>query len=457
MHLVRRLSPTATRCLAAVTLLLAADVRAEVSLPAVFGSHMVLQRDVPIPVWGWAAPGEEVTVTLGTASAKAKADADGGWRVELPALPVGKDPHTLTVAAGNTIQLDDILVGDVWLGSGQSNMEWGLAASGNAKENIAAADHPRLRLLHVPKVQSQTSRYRIVNAQWKVCTPQTVPAFSAVLYHFGVAIQKELDVPVGLIAAAWGGAAIEPFTLHDGKGGGIYNGLIGPLAPFPIRGVLWYQGETNTIAKNGFDYLGKMERLVGGWRSAWARPDLPFYFVQIAPWSGDRYAPGELPKLWEAQSAALAMPHTGMVVTTDLVDNLADIHPRNKHDVGGRLARVALAKAYGKPGIVHSGPLYASQRVEGGTIRISFAHATGLASRDGKPLAEFEIAGADKNYVPATATIDGETVVVSALGVAAPQFVRFGWRNIAQPNLVNAAGLPAGPFQTDGWRGVTGE
>ena len=442
--------------LVATAFALPSPSRADVKLPAVFGSHMVLQRDVPIPVWGWADPGEEVTVTLGDASAKATADAAGAWKVMLPALAVGHDPLTLQLAGKNTITLDDILVGEVWLGSGQSNMELGIAASGgNVRETLAAANHPQLRLFHVPKMKAKEPA-KDVKAEWKICTPETVPAFSAALYHFGTRLQEELKVPVGLIAAAWSGSHIEPWTIHAGKSGDMYNGLIAPLVPFPIRGVVWYQGESSVLQKNGIAYLDKMKNLIGGWRQAWGNDSLPFYFVQIAPWDG-RYEADQLPQLWEAQVAALAIPHTGMVVTTDLVDNIKDLHPRNKRDVGHRLARWALAKTYGRGDVVYSGPLYKGKVVDGDTLRLSFAHAAGLASRDGKPLKEFEIAGADGQFVPATATIDGETVVVSAAGVAAPQEARFGWRNTAQPNLVNAAGLPASPFRTQEWRGATGE
>lgn len=428
---------------------------AEVSVPAVFGSQMVLQRDVPIPVWGWATAGEEVTVTLDGRIEKTKADVDGTWKVTFPPLKTGGDPHTLTVAGTNAIRFDDILVGDVWLGSGQSNMEWSLAASGNPQETIAAANHPQLRLFHVPKVQANEPA-RDVKAAWKVCTPENAKNFSAVLYHFGTKLQAELNIPIGLINSSWGGSPIEPWTTHDGKSGGMYNGMVAPLVPFPVRGFTWYQGETNVLQKNGFAYFDKMQNLIGGWRKAWGNDQLPFYYVQIAPWEG-RYEADELCKLWEAQAAALKIPGTGMAVTTDLVDNIKDIHPKNKRDVGLRLARWALAKTYGQSGLVYSGPLFTSAAAEGSKLRLSFAHAVGLAARDGKPLGEFEVAGADGKFVPATATIDGETVLVSAAAVAEPKAARFGWRSIATPNLVNAAGLPASPFQSDNWRGGTGK
>jgi sialate O-acetylesterase len=292
-----------------------------------------------------------------------------------------------------------------------------------------------------------------VNSQgWKVCSPQTVPGFSGVLYFFGQRLRKDLGVPVGLINSSWGGSPIEPWTVAEGKGGAMYNGMIAPVKPFAIRGAIWYQGESNM--GNGLKYADKMKALIEGWRQVWGC-DFPFYFVQIAPFSG--YGPGALPALWEAQVASLKIPGTGMAVTTDLVDNIGDIHPKNKVDVGNRLALWALAKDY-KKDLVYSGPLYKSMKVDGNKIRLSFAHVGGgLKSRDGKPLSEFQIAGADGKFVPAEAMIDGDTVVVEAKEVAAPTQARFGWRNEANPNLINKEGLPASPFQSNNWQGGTGE
>ncbi len=431
-------------------------VHADVKLPAVIDSHMVLQRDMPLPIWGWADAGEEVTVTLGAQSLTTNADDQGKWRVTLNAKSADGKSYSLTVKGKNTVKLEDILIGDVWVGSGQSNMEWQLKNTHGAKEAIAAANHPNIRLLHVPKVQKPAPADDVV-AKWKTCTSENVPTFSAVLYYFGLNLNQEVDVPIGLINSSWGGSPIEPWTIVDGKSGGMYNGMIAPLQPFAIRGSIWYQGETNVIGKNGLAYYDKTKDLISGWRDSWGQ-DLAFYFVQIAPWSGERYEPGQLPALWEAQTASLKIPGTGMAVTTDLVDNISDIHPRNKLDVGNRLARWALAKSYGRSDVVYSGPLYKSMKADGNRIRIEFAHASGgLKSRDGNPLSEFQIAGADGKFVDATAEIDGTAIVVSANAVSAPKHVRFGWHKLANPNLVNNAGLPASPFQTDNWQGGTGE
>jgi sialate O-acetylesterase len=447
------------------------QAQAEVKLPKVIGSHMVLQRERPLPIWGWADPDEEVTVRLDDATATAKADAQGNWKVVLPAMKADGKAHSMAVSGKNKIELDDILIGDVWIGSGQSNMEFSLAGSIGGKEAIAAANRPQIRLLHVEKVQApQPARDIVVvgggkrkkneptpaagtGPAWRVCAPQAVPGFSAVLYYFGQRLHKDLDVPVGLINSSWGGSPIEAWIASGAKNGGMYNAMIAPLEPLAIRGAIWYQGEANVGI--GMKYRDKMQSLIDGWRKAWGY-DFPFYFVQIAPWSG--YKPGSLPPLWEAQVASLEIPGTGMAVTTDLVENIKDIHPRNKFDVGNRLALWALAKEYGKKDLVYSGPLYKAMKVEDGKIRLTFAHVVGgLKSRDGKPLSEFEIAGADGKFIPAEAAIDGDTVVVEAKEVVAPTQVRFGWRNVANPNLVNKEGLPASPFQTNGWQGGTGE
>jgi sialate O-acetylesterase len=448
----------------------APPVRAEVKLPQVIGSHMVLQRERPLPIWGWADPGEEVTVKLDQATASAKADAQGDWKVVLPAMKADGKAHAMTVSGTNKIELDDLLIGDVWIGSGQSNMEFTLAGSIGGKEAIAAANDPQVRLLHVEKVQAKQPAKDIVvytgakrgknqpapapatGPAWKVCTPKAVPAFSAVLYYFGQRLHKDLNVPVGLINSSWGGSPIEAWIASGSQNGGMYNAMIAPLKPLAIRGAIWYQGEANVGI--GLKYREKMQALIEGWRKVWGC-DFPFYFVQIAPWSGYK---ASLPNLWEAQVASLKIPGTGMAVTTDLVDDIKNIHPRNKLDVGNRLALWALAKEYGKKDLVYSGPLYKSMKVEDAKIRLTFAQAgSGLKSRDGKPLSEFEVAGTDGKFVPAEATIDGDTILVQAKEVAAPTQVRFGWRNVAHPNLVNKEGLPASPFQTNDWQGGTGE
>jgi sialate O-acetylesterase len=437
------------------------SLQANVKLPRIIDSHMVLQRDVPLPIWGWADPDEEITLLIDDHKVIGKADAEGKWLVKLPALKADGKPHELTIKGKNEIKLTDILIGEVWVGSGQSNMEWSVAGSEGAKEAIAAAKHPQIRLFHVPRVKADTPAPEIVlqpkqagDAKWKLCSPETIPHFSGVLYFFGLKLHKDLDVPIGLINDSWGGSPIEAWIAGEKQSGVMHNGMIAPIQPFAIRGVVWYQGESNV--GNGMAYYDKMKALVEGWRKAWGR-NMPFYFVQIAPFT---YGGKEelLPALWEAQVASLKIPHTGMAVITDLVPNVRDIHPNKKKEVGDRLALWALAKDYGKKDIVYSGPLYKGMKVNGNKIQLTFAHlGGGLQSRDGKPLSEFEIAGDDGKFVPAEAAVEGESVVVSAKGVDSPTQVRFGWRKIANPNLMNKEGLPASPFRTKDWQGGTAE
>ena len=493
---------------------LASVARADIRLPAVVGDHMVLQRDLPLPIWGWADPGEEVNVTFGEAKASATADASGKWRITLPAMKAGKALE-MTLVGKNTIKLVDILIGEVWLGSGQSNMQWSVEVSDNAKSEIAAANFPDIRLFSVPLVPSGKPASD-VNARWVACTPETVKGFSAVLFFFGRQLRQELDVPIGLINTSWGGTRIEPWTPPEGFASqselqgdlewinarksdyqqaldtslaqyrawiesadqakaagqeipdppaapphplnsngvstGLYNGMIHPLVPFAIRGALWYQGEANV--GQGMQYNTRMKALIQGWRNVWGQGDFPFLFVQLAPFDYGG-VPTRLPEIWEAQAATLAFPNTGMAVTTDLVPNLKDIHPPNKQDVGKRLALWALANTYGHSDLEYCGPQYESFQVEGNHIRLKFKHAGGLAARDGGPLSWFSIAGADKKFVPAEAVIDGESVVVSSPNVAQPVAVRFGWHQLANPNLANKAGLPASPFRTDNWSDAT--
>ena len=447
-----------------VSMAASGPARADVKLPNVIGSRMVLQRDQPLPIWGRADPGEEVSVRLdGGPAAATKADARGQWKVVLPAVKADGKTHRMTVSGRNKIELDDILIGEVWLGSGQSNM----LVPYNFPPAFAAAHCPRIRLYQVPYARSPA---------WEIATPQKLAtAFSGPLCYFGLRLQKELNVPVGLLHTAVGTSPIELWTAQGGpsdpldqptvddnkfcwtfpsshRPGYLYRQTIAPLAPFAIRGVVWYQGEAN--CREGLPYADKMKNLIEGWRQVWGR-EFPFYFVQIAPFGHD--PPANLKYFWEAQAAALKVPRTGIVVTTDLVQDLDDVHAVNKFEVGNRLALWALAKDYGRKDMVYSGPLYKGMKIEGGKIRIFFAHAAGLKSRDGQALTHFEIAGPDGNFADAEATIDGQTVLVSAKEVPAPTQVWFGWHNIVNPNLVNQAGLPALPFQTTNWQGGTGE
>ncbi len=639
----------------AIVLAVSLDARpagAEVRLPAVIGSNMVLQRETQVPVWGWARPGETIRIQADWLPEElhTTADADGHWQVRLQTSRAG-GPHSLVIAGENTLRLDNVLFGEVWLASGQSNMEFPLRAVIGAEREVAGARFPDIRLFTVKRAIALKPRQDCTGA-WQPCTPETARGFSAVAYFFGRALHRELGVPIGLIHSSWGGTVAEAWTSREaleslgdfdqalaaiakmkpaseqrdhqrrveqwwatleqrdpGTAGGwmtpdlddadwkqiavpatwntrellgfdgvvwlrrevtlpqgwagkdlrlelgpiddmdttwfngqkvggietigqwrtpriydipgrlvragrnviavrvvdcgglggingtpeqlrlypraqdpqaalllggtwryrrgvawnklepwpvrrrfhqnsptaLYNAMIAPLIPFRIRGVIWYQGESNLTRAAQYQRL--FPCLIRDWRRRWGVGAFPFYFVQIAPF---RYPndTGQAAALRDAQRLTLAaVPNTGMVVTLD-IGNPADIHPKNKQDVGKRLALWALAKTYGRDGIVFSGPLVRSARVEGSRVRVHFDHVDGgLATRDGQPPTCFEIAGADGTFVPARAKIDGETVVVWADGVTRPAAVRFAWGAADQPNLMNRAGLPASSFR----------
>jgi sialate O-acetylesterase len=449
----------------AVLLVAAAPAAADVRIPHVFGDNMVLQRGMPVPVWGRAAPGEEVIVTVAGQSHKARAGADGRWKVVLDKLEAGGPLEmTLEGSSGTRRVLRNVLVGEVWLGSGQSNMEMSVAGSKDAQKEIAAADHPRIRLFTVPKLRADGPQPDC-QGEWVECSPKTVPHFSAAAYYFGRKLHQDLGVPVGLIHSSWGGTPIESWmnpqasqadpTLKGipGISGVLYNGMIAPVAPYALRGAVWYQGEANVRA--AYRYQAMLSALIRQWRTAWGGAPFPFGIVEIAPFRYGGADPACCPEVWEAElRTSQAVPNTGLVVTTDIGDP-KDIHPKDKPEVGRRLALWALARVYDKE-IVYSGPIYRAMKVEGNKVRLEFDHVGGgLVARDGKPLTYFTIAGSDQKFHPAKAEIDGTTVVVSAEEVLAPVAVRFAWQDDAMPNLFNKEGLPAAPFRTDTWRRVT--
>ncbi len=464
--------------------------RADVELASIFGDSMVLQCDMPTPVWGWAKPSESVKVEFGDQVKSTAADSEGRWMVKLDAQSANAKGRKLTVTGENKITLNDVLVGEVWICSGQSNMEWSLSRSLNAKQEVENANHPLIRLFNVPGHTTSPITKDKCPGEWKTCSPGTVGGFSAVGYFFGRRLQKELkDVPVGLVGSNWGGTRIEPWISLDGfrsvpelksmadevaartadskvkhgQPSAIFNAMVHPLAPFAMRGGIWYQGESN--GNEGESYYHKKHALVKGWRKLF-NPDLAFYWVQLAdfraptddPQGGDGWA-----KLREAQRNALDIRHTGMAVITDIGEE-KDIHPRNKQDVGWRLAQWALHQTYGKKDLVPAGPLYSGHKVDDDSIRLQFDHVgSGLivGKKDGlKPttavangvLQRFAIAGADKKWHWANAVIDGDEVVVKSSEVAKPVAVRYGYTmNPKGANLYNREGIPASPFRTDDW------
>jgi sialate O-acetylesterase len=470
---------------------------AVLKLAAPFESHMVLQRDIAAPVWGVADPGATVTVAFAGQTKTATAGADGKWSLKLDPLAASTEGREFSVSAAGgvngtaSVTLNDVLVGEVWMCSGQSNMEQGIVYKGtsNGPAAAAAANYPLLRLKFSKKVHAYKPRTDWQGSSWQVCSPETVKqgtwdGFSAAAYYFGRELQTELKVPVGLLQVAWGGTRIEPWTTPDGlasvpelagkkaQWSGLYNAMVNPLVPFAIRGAIWYQGEANL---GETDYADKTRALVQGWRKAWGQGDFPFYWTQLAPFRYARnfYNPfksGQNPSerlavSWEQQTKALAIPNTGMAIIND-AGNLHDIHPGDKKTVGKRLARLALKRTYGaktvagKPLIDDSGPVFHQATVfaKKKKIVVIFKHAkSGLKTRDGKPPSHFEVAGEDGFFHPATAKIiqvknkSGDKKV-AAIELTCPALTslkaaRFAWHELAEPNLINGDGLPAGAFR----------
>jgi sialate O-acetylesterase len=555
------------------TLVLGLDpARANVTMPAIFGDHMVLQQSATLPVWGKASPGEKVTVTVGTSTGSATTGTDGKWRVDLQPLNASKDPVTLTVTGSNSLSFSDVLVGDVWVCSGQSNMEYGINSTTKAKEDIPKANRPMLRLFIVNKVPSFTPLDGFANntqstndtliGHWQVCTPEILvghggwpDSFSAVAYYFGSEIQERTSLPVGLTQTPWGGKPIEAFIslealykdpsfagyvakhekefadspglksaavakraeynaqmkvwndrygaefkkateefnkahaaaeaahaalpprpkppgamptpLPDGNPKPdtpthLFNGMINTIIPYAIKGVIWYQGESN--GDRPWDYDKLMAALIGDWRARWGLGDFPFLFVQLASFQTPATQPVEKSGwavIRDMQLRTLKVPNTGMAVAID-IGEVTNIHPGDKVDVAHRLALAARKMVYGEH-IEYSGPLYDGMKVEDGKIRVSFSHAKGLKIAahpqmyaDLVPtapteLGAFAIAGADRNWAPAKAVIDGETVVVSSDLVKDPVAVRYGWAKNPACHLYNGENLPSSPFRTDDW------
>lgn len=458
---------------------------ADVRLPPLFTSNMVLQRGRPICVWGKAEPGEAVKVSIDDgSSAVATANDRGEWQVGLPPLEAGENLR-IRVDGKNTIVLENVIVGDVWLCSGQSNMAWPLNACGS-KSDVAVADFPRIRRIKIKTVASADPAEDVVaDTPWQACTQKTAGAFTGVGFYFAREVLAKTGVPIGLLDDNWNGTRIERWidrdaaaavpelandlAARDGAGwGDIHNAMIAPLARFPIKGALWYQGESNS--NEGEIYFHKMRSLIGGWRRQWGRDDIPVYYVQLASYGKPNPAPAGgdgCVRLREAQCKALSIPHTGMAVTIDTVpaqEAVAGVHPSNKHDVGVRLAQWALHGDYGLVDVAPSGPIFRSATVEGDRIRIAFDHVgkglvigvkagpNPVVEEKAGRLRRFAIAGTDRQWAWAEAVIDGETVVVSSPDVKTPVAVRYAFSEHPEgANLFNRAGLPASPFRTDSW------
>lgn len=488
---------------------------ADVKLPAIFSDNLILQRNQPLPIWGTADPGEKVTVTLADSKAETTAGADGKWLVKLPARAAGENLE-LNVQGKNAVTFKNVVMGDVWICSGQSNMAFLVAGARNVKADIDAANYPNIRLFTVGRLPIDVPQTD-TKGSWVPTTPRDAAAFSAVGYFFGREIHQKTGVPIGLIHTSWGGTPAEAWTSKDklrtlpelkplldnwdarvanapaakekyeketlpaweaavaqakaegkpeprkpnppqdaespSRPANLFNGMINPLIPFAIKGAIWYQGESNAGAATVYRTL--FPAMITDWRTRWGQGDFPFFWVQLANYQKVQTVPVEegqsgWPMLREAQAMTLSLPHTGMATAIDLADadNPGDIHPKNKQDVGKRLAGIALSTEYGIP-TPGAGPSYTGMMVEGGKIRLKFNNTNGGLKANGDTLKGFAIADDTGPWQWADAVVDGNSVVVSSAAVAAPTRVRYDWAINPIGNLVNGDGLPAYPFRTD--------
>ena len=486
------------------------------TLPQIFGDHMVLQCDQSVIIWGWAEPGEKVTVSIAGQVESAMTSSQGRWRLQLAPMSASKVPSKLTVQAGEEIvDFKDVLIGEVWLCSGQSNMQWELEETDDAEADIAASAFPLIRHVQIGRgVEANPLDDVKLQHPWERCTPEAAAHFTAVGYYFARHLQDVLDVPIGLVNSSWGGSNIESFTSLDGfkavpqlndivqqvessfpdhpiykqkvrdalnemkawlKQAELalaqnqrvfhpptwpeavpgftdsqfptlkYNAMIHGLAPYGIRGILWYQCESNH--REDIRYVQKTRAQLASWRGLWGRPDLPYYYVQIAPYLYDEEDAYILPRFWEAQAAIeQEIPNTHMVVIND-VGNINDIHPRDKKTVGSRLAAQALVHTYGQDGIAQ-GPTFEAMHIEQDHMILSFTHTgSGLTTRDGMDPSHFEIAGENGVFVPAQARILQDTIILQAEGISKPVAMRFAWNKLAEPNLQNKEGFPTSAFR----------
>lgn len=457
-----------------LSLTTAINANAAITLPRIIGHDMVLQASQQVPIWGTASAGELITVRFAGQQKQVTTDASGNWKLMLDPMDASTENREMSIAGSETIILKNILVGEVWICSGQSNMEYAMRklvkikppANGQPfpQEEVANAKNSNIRIFLVNR--KTLIKPNPDHRDWSVAEDSALRSFSAAGYFFGKALQQELKVPVGMISTAVPGSRIEPWIpkqafdaysiKQEGDPGKFYEPMVAPLAPFAIKGFLWYQGESNCFLRDTTQYTSKMLALINSWRNAWHNTQLPFYYTQIAPFFYSKTKDAVVldtcseAVFREAQALAMNIPLTGMVVTTDLNDDLNDLHPSYKWVIGERLSKWALANTYGKK-LVYSGPMFKSMKRKANRLEISFEHTgSGLVAHDGKPLNWFSVAGADGKYVPANAVIKGTKVWVSAPGVKKPVAVKFAFHEAAQPNLYNKEGLPALPFRTAG-------
>ncbi|MBX3737971.1 MAG: sialate O-acetylesterase [Candidatus Didemnitutus sp.] len=486
---------------------------ADVSLPRLISDGVVFQRDRAIRLWGEAEPGEKIAVHLAGRTAHAIAANDRRWSLELDALSAG-GPYVLAVQGNNRIEVKDVYLGELWVASGQSNMEWPLRETTGAAEEIAASANEGIRVFKVKRALKD-ERQTDVSGEWRAASPAASGSFTAVGYYFAKFIQTKLGVPVGIVDSTWGGTPAAAWTPHEdlardaeleafitryeeacrvfpeknlpyleklraweaaagphptreqtiakpqppigpghpSKPSGLFNGMVAPLLPLRVRGVIWYQGESD--APRAATYRKLFPTLIASWRREWQQPDLPFLYVQISGYLAKRDTAAGSPwaELREAQLQTLHVPHTGMAVTIDIGEP-NDIHPRNKREVGRRLSLLAREQIYGET-LETSGPVLVQAKRAGATWRLRFSHtAGGLKANDGGAIRGFTIAGEDRRFVPAEARVDGDELVVSG-ALHDPVAVRYAWTESPVATLANAVGLPASPFRTDDWPLVT--
>lgn len=497
--------------LTAVFSLAGTFAHAGLKLPSIFGHHMVLQRDADIPVWGWAGPNADVSVTFAGNTVTAKADGEGYWSTRLAPLPGSSHALQMKIASGSEqLILSNIVMGEVWVCSGQSNMQWAVSQSYDPDLEIPTANYPNIRLISVPQVGTQELQNDFVG-QWEICTPDTVGDFSAVGYFFGRQLHQTLGVPIGLIDNAWGGSAAEawvdrsvleadpkyadyiqqwekteatfdwdkavaawkikadeakaagkpapryPQNVLAGqhRPGNLWNGVLNPIIGYGIRGAIWYQGESNSSRAYQYDDLFSL--MISEWRKAWGQGDFPFYWVQLADFRDEVAEPGESDwaELREAQSNTLSLPNTGQAVIYDIGEG-RDIHPRDKQNVAKRLARIALAENY-EMEIPYLSPSFSAMEVQGNKAILTFENVgSTLYTFDTKEAVGFAVAGEDKIWHWGTGILQGkDKVVVTSDAVAAPVAVRYAWSDNPVANLMSREGLPVIPFRTDDWPQIT--
>lgn len=481
---------------------------ADVTLAPLFCDHAIVQRDQPVPVWGRAQPGEHVLVAYRGQQVGATTDRDGRWIVYLEAMPASADPADLTVTGKTTATVHDVLIGEVWLASGQSNMTRELSSVPDAPAVIAKINNPLIRHINIAQTVADQPADTVPTSGWQPATPATAGSFSAIAWYFSRELQRKLEVPVGIIHSSWGATPIESWTDRrtlqstsvwpaiearwqdavatfparqdaypawekaeaEAKATGkknplpwpgplegpgtryqlstLFDGMIAPLQPYALRGVIWYQGERNRFRPAEYGEI--FRAMIKAWRAQWGEDDLPFLFVQLPNYvDPDDKTGRSWARLREAQASAFELPATGMAVTIDCGDP-KDVHPQNKPMVGQRLARIAEHNVYDLVGD-WSGPRFVSAIREGKALRVRFEHAdTGLISENTPPQA-LELAGADHKFHPATATIENNMLLVSSPAVPDPVAVRYAWSNNPEANLFNGAGLPVAPFRSDDW------